>query len=263
MTRLAWDAAGERRYEHGVDRGVLYTHSGKVAAWNGLRSIDEKPAGAEVSTFYLDGERYNQVTANEEFTATLSAFTYPDEFEECDGLDDLGRGLYLTAQSRSMFDLSYRTKLGNDTDGPDHGYRIHLVYNALATPTNRTNTSGGESISPVDLSWDLTTLPIVIPGKKSSSHYYIDSTTTNRYILAQIEDILYGSASSTARMPTAAELTAFFKDTKTFTVTDNGDGTWTADGPDDVIKYISWYEFVINYESAKIIDSDTYTLETV
>lgn len=262
MTRITWNAAGDRRYEHGVDRGVLYTKSGAVAPWNGLRTIEEKPTGADVTTFYLDGERYNQLTDSEEFTATLTAYTYPEEFEECDGIDSLGKGLYLTAQSRGMFDLSYRTKIGNDTDGADHGYRIHLVYNALASPSNRGNVSDGSDINPVDFSWDISTLPIRIPGKKSSAHYYIDSTTTNKYILERIENILYGSPFNEPRMLTADELTEFFATEKYFTVTDNGDGTWTADGPDDIIRFISWYEFIITVDTATYIDDDTYTIET-
>lgn len=262
MTRITWNDPGDRLYEFGIDRGVLYTKSGKIAPWNGLRGVDEKPVGSEVSTFYLDGEKFNQMVDSEEYSATLSAFTYPDEFMECDGTVALSKGLHVTAQDRTLFDLSYRTMIGNDTDGPDHGYRIHLVYNALASPTNRTNKTTEDRPEPIDLAWDITSMPIRMPGQRASAHYYIDSTKMNKYILAQIEDILYGTPFAPPRMLSAAELVKFFKNATVVTITDNKDGSWTAEGPDDIIQFISWDEFIISWDSAVFIDETSYTLKS-
>ncbi len=263
MTRLEWNAPGTRRFETGVDRGVLYTLGGVVAPWIGLKSVNQKPQGASITTFYLDGEKFNQITETEEFSATLSAYSYPDAFEKCDGTAYLGKGLAVDSQPREMFHLSYRTRIGNDTDGVDHGYRIHLVYNALASPTDRNYESLGENATPIDFSWDITTMPIRMAGQAASAHYIVDSTRVNKYILEDFENILYGTPFTKPRMPNAAELTKFFREATVVKVTDNGDGTWTATGPDSVIRYLTGTEFEITWESAKFIDEFTYTLSTL
>lgn len=263
MTRLTWNAPGARVYEYGVDRGVLYTKSGKIAPWNGIKSIDQKPTGAEVSTFYLDGEKVNQSIENEEMTVTLTAFASPREFDECDGMVDLGKGLYVDAQPRAMFDLSWRSRVGNDTEGPDYAYKIHLLYNCLASPTGRKNATTGKEIEPDEFAWEITTFPERFPGQKASAHYSIDSRRMDKYILKRIEDILYGTAFKAPRMLTMAELKEFFRTAVTVVVTDNRDGTWTATGPDDVIQYLTATEFRINWDSAIPKTEDTYTLETL
>lgn len=263
MTRLKWDAPGERIYEYGVDRCVLYTKSGKTAPWNGIKNIDQNPTGAEVSTFYIDGEKVNQSIENEEFEAVITAFTAPKEFDECDGTVDLGKGLFVDAQPRSMFDLSWRTMIGNDVDGPDGGYKLHLLYNCLATPSPKKNETVGQDITPQDFVWNVSTFPITFPGQKASAHYVIDTRGMDKFILRRIEDILYGTAFTAPRMPTAKELKEFFRTAVTVTITDNGDGTWTASGPDEVIKYLTATEFQITWGSAKFLDAFTYTLQTL
>jgi hypothetical protein len=263
MTRLEWNVPKDRRYEYGVDRGVLYTKSGKVAPWNGLKSVTQAPVGAEVTSFYLDGEKYNQMITTEEYAGTIAAYTAPDAFDECDGTAYYSKGLSVDSQDRTMFDLSYRTKIGNGVDS-EAGYKIHLIYNALALPTQRAFVTEGNTPTPIELSWSITTMPIRLTGRNPSAHYIINTTQISRFILAQLEDILYGSATQKPRMPTAKELIAFFKGASVVSITDNKDGTWTAQGPDEIIQFISWTEFILDYDNAVYLpgSDDTYTLSS-
>lgn len=211
MPRLTWGAVGERVFEAGVDHGVLYVDGADGVAWNGLTSVSESSSGAELSEYYVDGIKYLQLLAAEEFVATIEAYTYPDEFAQCDGTRPVGHGLFMTQQPRKEFGLSYRTKVGNDVDGIDLGYKIHLVYNALAAPTARPNNTITESVDPFNFSWTISTKPPTFVGYKPTAHMVIDSRDTPSDLLAQIEDILYGSADSDpARLPSVAELIFLF-----------------------------------------------------
>lgn len=263
MSRVVWNAPGERRFEAGIDRAVLYTHGGDVAPWNGLKSVTHKPSGSEITTFYLDGEKFNQISENEEFAATIEAFTYPEEFELCDGTAYLSNGLSVDGQQREMFGLTYRTRIGNDLDGVDHGYKIHLVYNAIASPSQRVYSTINTSAVPTDFSWDITTMPIRMSGQAPSAHYVVDSTRVDQFVLRQFEDIIYGTDFTEPRMPTPAELTKFFMNAKVLRIVDNRDGTWTAMGPSEIISFFTETEFQITWGSAKFIDEVTYTLSTL
>lgn len=209
MTRLSWDAVGERFYEGGVDRGVLYINNQGVA-WPGLVSVAESPTGGEPKPYYIDGFKYLNVAASEEFEATIEAFSAPAEFAACDGLNTMYAGLVLTQQPRRQFGFSYRTRIGNDLDGLDHGYKIHLVYNALAAPSERTNTTINESAEAQVRSWKLTTLAPKLYGHRPTAHFIIDSRTAPVDVMASFEDLLYGTETTQPLLPTVAELLALF-----------------------------------------------------
>lgn len=209
MPKLVWGSAGERIYETGVDRGVLYVGSSPGVVWNGLISVVESPSGGDPKPYYMDGVKYLNLASAEEFEATVNAFSAPREFGPCDGVTSIQNGLLATQQPRKSFGLSYRTRVGNDFD-PEHGYRIHLVYNALAAPSQRSHKTFGNSIDLADLSWSVTTLPPSITGYKPTAHLVIDSTLANGTKLATAEAVLYGDDSHAARMPTPDELAAIF-----------------------------------------------------
>ena len=208
MPRLSWDAVGERFYEIGVDRGVLYPTDELGVVWDGLISVSETPSGGAAKPFYLDGLKFANIAAAEEFEATIVAFGSPLEFSVCDGVSRIQNGLLVTNQPRKSFGFSYRSNLGNDTEGTDHAYKIHLVYNALAAPSQRANNTINDSVNPSTFSWSITTLPPSIIGYKSTAHLVIDSRYIDPGILSDIEDILYGSAAAIASLPTPDELIA-------------------------------------------------------
>lgn len=209
MARLDWGALGERLYETGVDRGVLYIGANGVA-WTGLISVAESPSGGDAKPYYLDGVKFLNISAAEEYEATLEAFYNPPEFAVCDGIASVQNGLFVTQQPRKSFNLSYRTKIGNDVDQSDHAYKIHLIYNALAAPSDRKNNTTGDSVEPSTFSWGITTLPPSITGFKPTAHLVIDSRFTLVATLTAVEDILYGSDVNVARIPSPDELVTLF-----------------------------------------------------
>lgn len=210
MTKLIWGEAGKRYFRTGISKGVLYPKDLIGVPWNGLTAIDEKPTGGSPQPYYIDGEKYINVADKEEFFGTLSAITYPDEFEVCDGTGSFANGLYLEQQPRKPFDLAYVVNVGNDLEGANYGYRIHLLYNVLASPSAKSNQTMNSSVTLTPFSWDLSTTPVRIPGHAPTSHLIIDSKKTNALILASIEDILFGSLTEVARMPDITELLDLF-----------------------------------------------------
>jgi hypothetical protein len=209
MTRLNWGTTGERYYEVGVDRGVLYI-AGVGVPWNGLTAVKETPSGGEPTPYYIDGVKFRNLSASEDFEATIEAFTSPPEFAQCEGIVSIHNGLFVSEQPRVSFDLSYRTNVGNDVDGQDHGYKIHLVYNALAAPAQRENNTIGETTEPMNLIWGLTTLPPPLVNRRPSAHFIVDSRTSDPEVLSDLEDLLYGDISSDPSFPTPTELVALF-----------------------------------------------------
>ena len=212
MATLTWDVQGERYYETGVSKGVLYPFKegkySKGVAWNGLTAVNESPSGAEPTPLYADNIKYLNLLSNEEFAATVEAYTYPDEFAECDGSAELAAGVSVGQQKRIPFGLSYVTKLGNDTDGQDHGYKIHLIYGALAKPTQKNYATINDSPEAITFSWELSTTPVAVPNMKPTACITIDSTKVTPENLKKIEDKLYGKDSEEATLPTPAELAA-------------------------------------------------------
>lgn len=192
MTKLVWDQPGERFYETGIDRGVLYPKLGPGVPWNGLLAVNEAILGGDVESLYFDGVKYLDVIANEDFSATIEAFASPFEFAACDGSKQLSPGLFATQQPRKTFGLSYRTLIGNDLDGSNHGYKLHIVYNAIAAPSSHANQTQNSSPNPSSRQWTINTVPIPATTYKPTSHFVIDSTKVDLYMLQDIESFLYG-----------------------------------------------------------------------
>lgn len=211
---LVWDAVGERLYETGVDHGVLYIPTDGVyslgVAWNGLVSVTESPSGAEATPQFADNIKYLNLVSAEDFGATVEAFTYPKEFEQCDGTAAPSLGVAVGQQSRKPFGLCYRTRHGNDTDGVDHGYKLHLVYGALAAPSEKAYTTINDSPEAITFSWELTTTPVAVTGYKPTASITIDSTKVGAGALAALEDILYGDESLDPRLPLPDEVLGLF-----------------------------------------------------
>ena len=215
MTALVWDQVGQRFYETGVDRGVLYIPDSAGAynkgyAWNGLTTITEKPSGADASPQYADNIKYLNLVAAEQFGATIEAFTYPDQFAQCDGTATPAAGLSVGQQSRKTFGLAYRTRVGNDIDGSDHGYKLHLIYGALAAPSEKAYATINDSPEALAFSWDVSTTPVPVPNMKPTSLLTIDSTKVDAAKLAQLEGMLYGSTGVDPQLPTPGTVIALF-----------------------------------------------------
>ena len=211
MSKIVWDKTGERLYETGVENGVLYPmqDNGKYTlgvAWNGLISVTESPSGAEASPIYADNIKYLNLISTEEFGATIEAYTYPDEFALCDGSAQLGEGVSIGQQKRKTFGLLYKTSIGNDVDGADHGYKLHLIYGALAAPSEKAYSTINDSPEAITFSWELTTTPVQVSGFKPTASLTIDSTKVDKSKLTLIENILYGTESTTARLPLPDEI---------------------------------------------------------
>ena len=210
MAKLTWDATGERLYETGVKMGVLYVQTGgtypKGVAWNGLTAVTESPSGAEPTALYADDIKYLNLMSNEEFGATIEAYTYPDEFAECDGSASIADGVYIGQQSRKTFGMCYRTVLGNDTENNDHGYKLHLIYGALAAPSEKGYATINDSPEAITFSWEVSTTPVEVTGHKPTASITIDSTKTDPGKLAALEDILYGKESNEPRLPLPNEI---------------------------------------------------------
>lgn len=261
MSRIEWDAIGSRFYESGVDRGVLYVNGQAGVPWNGLTAVSETSSGGEAKSYYIDGVKFANIASPEEYQATLSAFAFPKEFSLCDGTAQPRSGLYLTRQRRRSFGFTYRTRIGNEQT-PDLGYKIHIIYNALASPSERSNTTVGDSPDTTDFSWNITTRPPAMSGYRRTSHVLIDSRDTDPIVLALVEDILYGNDVDMPRLPDLSELIAAFDTISTLVVVDNGDGTWTATAPYDVIRMLDETTFEITAPTAIFIDEDSYTLSS-
>jgi len=224
MAKVLWDSTGERLYETGVDRGVLYIPNVSGVydtgfAWNGLTTLTESPSGAEPNPQYADNLKYLTLMSVEEFSGTLEAFTYPDEFAQCDGTATPQAGVSLGQQPRKKFGLAYRTKVGNDLD-PEAGYKLHLVYNALAAPSEKAYATVNDSPEAISFSWDFTTYPVDVGTidsvtYKPTASMVIDSTKVDADALADLEAALYGGVGTDPRLPTPAEVIAFFSGTVT------------------------------------------------
>lgn len=211
MSKLVWDKTGERYYETGVKQGVLYPQAAggtypKGVAWNGLTNITESPSGAEATALYADDIKYLNLISTEELGGTIEAYTYPDEFAECDGSAALADGVYIGQQPRKTFGLCYRTTLGNDVDSNNYGYKLHLVYGALAAPSEKAYATINDSPEAITFSWEFSTTPVNVNGFKPTANIVIDSTKVDSEKLANLEKILYGDAEAEARLPLPDEV---------------------------------------------------------
>lgn len=242
MTRLVWGQSSDRDYESGLDRGVFYPLGGLGHVWNGLISVNESPSGGESRPRYIDGQKTQDRRSREQFQATIEAFTYPTV---------ISAGL-VTPRRPQRFDLSYRVHTAK-------GYRIHIIYNALAVPAE----SNFEQSNANNFSWSISTRAPQIMSGVYSAHLYINSWEAYPQVLQQVEDILYGSDADEARMLTPAELLDLFEANAILRIIDNGDGTWTAIGPDGVVSMLDDDTFQIDFASAQYIDADTYTVHSM
>ena len=216
MSKLVWDQTGERKYETGVKKGVLYPLSelgayDKGVAWNGLTAVTESPSGAESNPLYADDIKYLDLRSVEEFGGTIEAYMYPDEFAECDGSASLADGVSIGQQQRKTFGLCYRTVLGNDILGDDYGYKLHIVYGAVVAPSERAYSTINDSPEPITMSWEFSTTPVAVDGFKPTAHLEIDSTKANPEKLAALEAILYGAQDTEARLPLPNEIATLMK----------------------------------------------------
>lgn len=211
MSKLVWDQSGKRLYETGVDHGVLYPIQtggvySKGVAWNGLTAVTESPSGADVNDIYADNMKYLGLVGAEKFGATVEAYTYPDEFAECDGSVELVKGATIGQQNRKVFGMVYRTVIGNDVDGNEHGYKLHLIYGATAAPSEKAYNTINEDPEVITFSWELSTTPVNVTGHKPTASLTIDSTKADPTKLAELEKILFGDTETEPRLPLPDEI---------------------------------------------------------
>lgn len=209
-TPLVWDQSGQRFYETGVEKGVLWVYDDGAyqdgVAWNGLTSVSEKPSGAEPTALYADNIKYLNLISNEEFAATIEAYTYPDEFAECDGSAELATGVVIGQQKRKTFAFSYQTKIGNDVDGNDKGYKIHIVYGCMAAPSEKGYSTINDSPEAITFSWEISTTPIEVSGYKPTAIVTIDSTKVSDENMTKIKAKLYGSSENNSTLLTPDQI---------------------------------------------------------
>ena len=216
MPKLVWDETGKRLYETGVSKGVLYVQTddgtyGNGVAWNGLTAVNESPSGAEATPLYADDIKYLELTSTEEYGASIEAYTYPEEFEQCDGSAELGAGVTIGQQPRKAFGFCYRTLIGNDVKNNDYGYKIHIVYGAKAAPSEKAYQTVNDSPEAITFSWELTTTPVNVAGHKPTACVTIDSTKVTPDKLKSIEEALYGSETAEPKLLLPDEIAAIIK----------------------------------------------------
>lgn len=215
MSKLTWDNAGERLYETGVKQAALYVQESgaypKGVAWNGITAVTESPSGAEATALYADDTKYLSLISAEEFGATIEAYMYPDEFAECDGSASIATGVSIGQQKRKTFGLAYKTTLGNDVESNDYGYKLHLIYGALAAPSEKAYATINDSPEAITFSWEVTTTPVNVTGHKPTAIVTIDSTKADKTKLAALEAILYGTEEKEARLPLPDEVATLMK----------------------------------------------------
>lgn len=266
MTRLSWEGTNEKFFETGVDRGVLYVEGKDGVPWIGLVSVSESPSGGDAKEVFLDGLKIVNRSKPEDFKAEIEAYTYPQEFEECEGAQEMANGLRVTQQNRKMFNLCYRTKVGNDIDGIEHAYKLHLVYNALAAPTDKDYESLSDDTDIPTFTWSISTRPVRFEdpffGVKYGAHIVLDSRVVYPWAMEAIENFLYGTDTTLPKFPTPDELLELFIDNALVKVIDNGDGTFSVEGPDANV-YAVGDNYTVNWPSVVDIDEDNTQLSSL
>lgn len=215
MSKLVWDQAGQKLYENGVDQGVLFVQAANGTyqsgvAWNGLTAVNQSPSGGDANPLYADNIKYLDLRSAEDFGATVEAYTYPDEFAVCDGSAEIAPGVMAGQQARRSFGFSYRTLIGNDTEGDAHGYKIHIIYNATVSPSEKSYGTVNDSPDAINFSWELTTTPIAVTGFKPTAHIEIDSTKVDEAKLTTLENLLYGTENAEPTLPLPDRLVEIF-----------------------------------------------------
>jgi hypothetical protein len=260
---LVWDKIGERIYQTGIDRGVLYLNDGTVVAWNGLINVEES-TDRELKSSYLDGVKYLEGLSPGTFLGKLTAFTYPDEFDSVNGLVEVAPGLTYYDQPSKSFNLCYRTKIGNDLEGPDYGYKIHILYNIIANPDNYSfDTLDDSAIKPVEFSWSLTGTPPQISKFRPTVHISIDSTKVDSNVMQILEDILYGTEINSPNLPSIQEVAEIMGYVGALIIVDNGDGSWSAiDTSNAYITMLDETTFQIDNADADYLDTEMYQISS-
>jgi hypothetical protein len=258
---LEWGRVEDRQIETGLDRGVLYLKNGFSVPWNGLTSVDEE-GGEGAAEYYVDGRPFLFLPKPKEFKATLKAYTYPDAFSAVIGEVEVADGMYLDSQMGDAFDLSYRTKIADSILGTDFGYKIHLIYNATVAPSAKTYGTIGNDINPVEFSWDIQAVPVRIVGYRPTAHITIDTRHMDATRLAEIETLLYGSLDAPPTMPDPQTIFDLLSFGDTIVITDNGDGTWQAEGSYHNIYLIGDEIFQIDNVNATLHGDGTYTISS-
>lgn len=260
MTQITWDGSGQRFYHTGIDQGVLYVDGSPGVPWNGLTSVTRAPVGGTAKPYYVDGVKYSNNPVPEEYEATITAFTYPPEFEVCDGSVQVRPGMFLSGQRRKPFGLSYRTTVGNELS--QMNYQINLVYGATAEPTTRGHKTHNDSTQVTEFMWKVTAMPPPVTGYKNGAHVVIDSRYTDPEAYAGIQEILYGTDTTTPRLPTFAELLDLYDTGNNLTVTDNGDGTFTMQAPAYALEMLDANTIQINWDTVVDNGDGTFTATT-
>lgn len=262
MPVLVWNKPGERVYESGLDRGVLYLPDGSAVPWNGLTSIVEA-FDNDASPVYYDGMKVQDMVVLGDFSATMKAVTYPEEFVELEGIGELRRGLFLSDQAPLTFGLAYRTLIGDDVAGPDAAYKIHLLYNVTAIPSDKTYASISDQPSLVEFEWSITAVPEDIPGFRPTAHIVLDSRNLDPWLLEDLEAMLYGSTVADAVLLPMPDMFAFLNNWYRVKIIDNGDGTWTAIADRDGVIQLSEANsyFTITGANAIYLDDVTYVID--
>jgi len=263
MTALVWDEVGERVFQSGVDRGVLYLKDGTAVPWNGLIDVEES-SNSELKSFYQDGVKFLGVVSPGEFQGKLKAYTYPDEFDEVNGIANPVPGLSYYEQPPKSFNLSYRSMVGNDLEGTDFGYKIHILYNLIAIPEAHSfGTYDDSGTKPVEFSWNLTGTPPKLTQLRPTVHISIDSRTAPPDILTLLERTLYGTDTITPSLPPITEIGEYFGYRGGFLIIDHGDGSWSAiDESDTYITMLNSTTFQIDGADATFLDANTYTISS-
>lgn len=259
MTAIIWDQPGERFYESGVDRGVLYLTTGLGVPWNGLVSVNEKSTSNDTQPVYFDGLKFEDLVVPGDYAGTISAYTYPDEFLEFEGVLEVGNGLFAANQQPGKFGLSYRTMIGNDEGDSSH-YKIHILYNLTAIPSQKNFQSFSADPNVTVFEWSITGIPGEVPGFRATAHVIFDTRMMEGSLLTDIENTLYGDAVNPPTLPDISTLTSFVGSWVIIRITEFPDGTWTAEGPDAYITMLDATTFQINPANAVYLDADTYVI---
>lgn len=262
MTAIQWHQVGDRVYEDGLDRGVLYVDGESGVPWNGLTSLEEENNNT-VSPVHYDGQKINDIVTLGDFSGRLRAFTYPDEFLPCEGTLEDQVGVFLTEQPAKRFGLCYRTKIGEGESDLTVGYKLHILYNLTAVPSVKARKTLSLEPAPNEFEWELTAIPEEIEGYRPTAHLIVDSRALDPFLLQDLEEILYGNDERDATLPTLKGLTTFIRKWDRLIIIDNGDGTWTARAiEEDIITMISETEYTIEAENVVYLDADTYEISS-
>lgn len=260
MTQIVWDQAGERIYEAGVDRCVLYTPNHGALPWNGIISVNENVDGNGSTPVYFDGLKIAEARSPGDYSGTIRAYTFPDEFLDLEGVVDAGNGLRLGNQQPQRFGLSYRTKIGNDIEGNDFAYKIHILYNLLAVPSTKTFLTESNDPAAIQFEWNISAIPERVAGYRPTAHIIFDTREMDPLFLRDIENTLHGTVGTDAQLPPISTLVSFASSWVIIRITDNFDGTWTATGPDNLITMLDGETFQIIQANAIYLDADTYMI---